>query len=46
VRHLLQAQELQHASCELVEVGFLARYQRPLPVLHEYDRLLAQGGAQ
>jgi transposase len=46
VRHLLQAQELQHVACEPVEVGFLARYQRPLPVLNEYDRLLAQGGAQ
>jgi hypothetical protein len=46
VRHLLQRQELQHTSCEPVEIGFLARYQRPLPVLQEYDRLLAQGGAQ
>ena len=46
VRHLLQVQELQHVSCEPMEVGFLARYQRPLPALHEYDRLLAPGGAQ
>jgi hypothetical protein len=46
VQHLLQAQELQHVCCEPMELGFLARYQRPLPVLNEYDQLLAQGGPQ
>jgi transposase len=46
VQHLLHAQELNHVSCELMDVGFLDRYQRPLPVMNEYDELLAQGGAQ
>ena len=30
VRHLLNADELRHASCEAVDVGALARYSRPL----------------
>lgn len=46
VQHLLHAQELTHVSCELMDVGFLDRYQRPLPVMNDYDQLLAQGGAQ
>jgi transposase len=46
VQHLLHAQELNHISCELMDVGFLDRYQRPLPVMNDYDQLLAQGGAQ
>jgi transposase len=46
VQHLLHAQELNHVSCELMDVGFLDRYQRPLPVMNDYDQLLAQGGAQ
>jgi transposase len=46
VQHLLHAQELNHVSCELMDVGFLDRYQRPLPVMNDYDQLLAQGRAQ
>jgi transposase len=46
VQHLLQTQELQHVCCEPMEIGFLARYQRPLPVLNEYDQLLAPGGTR
>ena len=46
VQHLLPAQELQRVCCEPMEIGFLAGYQRPLPVLNEYDQLLAQGAAQ
>ncbi|HEY7337925.1 MAG TPA: hypothetical protein VH639_23735 [Bryobacteraceae bacterium] len=45
VRHLLHADELRHASCEAVDVGELARYARPLPVMHAYDQLLL-GAAQ
>jgi hypothetical protein len=41
-----QTEELNHVSCELMDVGFLDRYQRPLPVMNDYDQLLAQGGAQ
>ena len=46
VQHLLHAQELNHVSCELMDLGFLDRYQRPLPVMNDYDQLLTQGGAQ
>ena len=46
VRHLLNADELRHASCEAIDVGALERYARPLPVMHEYDQLLAGGGAR
>jgi hypothetical protein len=41
VRRLLQADELRHLRCPAVDVGALERYARPLPVMNEYDRLLA-----
>jgi transposase len=46
VHHLLNAEELRHASCEAIDVGALERYARPLPLMHEYDRLLTAGGAR
>jgi hypothetical protein len=46
VRHLLHAGELNHVACEAIDVGFLERYERPLPVMNEYDQLLMAGGAQ
>ena len=46
VRHLLHAGELKHTVCEVLDIGSLERYERPLPVMHEYDRLLVAGGAQ
>lgn len=46
VRHLLHAGELRHAVCEVIDIGLLERYERPLPVMNEYDRLLVAGGAQ
>jgi transposase len=46
VKHLLNAEELQRKSCEVIDVGFLERYVRPLPVMTEYDQLLGAGGAQ
>ena len=42
IRHLLQADDLVRAQDTLVEVGALSRFERPLPVLTEYDRLLDQ----
>jgi transposase len=44
VQHLLNAEELRHASCETIDVGALERYARPLPVMHEYDQLLLTVG--
>ena len=43
VRHLLDGDELRHVSCEAIDVGYLERYARPLPVMHEYDQLLTAG---
>ena len=40
IRHLLQADDLVRAPGTLVEVGALSRFERPLPVLTDYDRLL------
>lgn len=46
VRHLLAGDELRHVSCEAIDIGYLERYARPLPVLHEYDQLLSAGVTQ
>jgi len=48
VRHLVTAQQFEHARPETVEVGMLARFERPLPTVGEYDQLLTAvpaGGA-
>jgi transposase len=41
VRHLLTADTLQHAHLPFVEVAALARYDRPMPVMDDYDRLVS-----
>ena len=46
VRHLLNAETLNHVACEPIDIGFLERYERPLPVMNEYDQLRMVGGAQ
>jgi hypothetical protein len=46
VKHLLNAEELRHVRCDAMDVGFLERYARPLPVMNEYDQLLHAGVAQ
>ena len=40
VRHLLMAGELAHREKPMGEIGSLERYERPLPVLSDYDGLL------
>jgi hypothetical protein len=40
IRHLLMADELQHAAVTAVEIGALAAYERPLPTMAEYNQLL------
>src|SRR5271157_2704700 len=40
VRHLLVFGELGHAPVEGFALAGLERYERPLPVMNEYDRLL------
>lgn len=41
VRYLLTAGDLERARPEMLEVGALSRYERPLPVLVNYDELLS-----
>jgi transposase len=41
VRHLLAAAELTHPHPTVLALGGLERYQRPLPVMKEYDLLLS-----
>jgi transposase len=41
VRYLLMVEGEKRPATEALEVGWLDRYQRPLPVMKEYDALLA-----
>jgi hypothetical protein len=41
VRHLLTATELSRPRNELLELNGLERYERPLPLMNEYDQLLS-----
>lgn len=41
IRHLAGAADLAHARSAIVELGAaLSRFERPLPALTDYDRLL------
>ena len=40
VEHLFHARDLHRPACEAMDIGSLERYQRPLPVMNEYDLLL------
>jgi hypothetical protein len=40
IRHLLMSDQLQHTVGEPIEIGALSAYERPLPTMVEYDRLL------
>ena len=42
IRHLVQAVDLAHARSAMVELGALSRFEAPLPVITDYDRLLGQ----
>ncbi len=42
MRHLVEAAELTHARDTIIELDALSRFERPLPVLTEYDGLLGQ----
>lgn len=44
IRYLLQFDDLKdQRSLEQIDVGWLGRYERPLPNLSDYDRLLGDG---
>ena len=42
IRHLAGAADLAHARSAMVELGELSRFERPLPVMTDYDGLLGQ----
>lgn len=42
VRHLLSAEGLQRGWTALEDLAALAQYERPMPVMSEYDRLLGE----
>jgi transposase len=42
IRHLITATDLTHARDAIIELGELSRFERPLPVLTDYDGLLSQ----
>jgi hypothetical protein len=42
IRHLAGAAELVHARSAIIELGALSRFERPLPVMTDYDGLLGQ----
>jgi transposase len=45
VRYLLTAKRTQ-AELPALDIGLLDRYERPMPFMNEYDRLLSMGAAQ
>jgi transposase len=42
IRHLAGAADLVHARSAIIELGALSRFERPLPVMTDYDGLLGQ----
>jgi transposase len=44
VRHLMLAEHLDRPAVGAIDIGFLARYERPMPVMSGYDQLLSHGG--
>jgi transposase len=46
IRHLLMAGQFERPEIATIELGGLARYERPMPVLSGYDQLLRQSGAE
>jgi transposase len=42
VRHLVEAADLTHARNRIIELDALSRFERPLPVMTDYDRLLSE----
>jgi hypothetical protein len=42
IRHLVETADLTHARDAIIELDTLSRFERPLPVISDYDRLLDQ----
>jgi hypothetical protein len=45
IRHLLMTDQLQHPVAEVIEIGALAAYERPLPTMAEYDQLFSSANS-
>ena len=45
IRHLVEAADLTHARNAIIQMDTLSRFERPLPVMTDYDRLLDQEAA-
>jgi hypothetical protein len=45
IRHLLTAGQMSRPAVAAIDVGGLARYERPQPVLSGYDQLLREVSA-
>lgn len=43
IRHLMLAGQLDRPIVEAIDLGHLARYERPMPVMSGYDQLLSTG---
>jgi hypothetical protein len=46
VRHLVEVVDLTHVRDALIELGELSRFERPSPVMTDYDGLLGQAVTQ
>jgi len=42
IRHLAAAPDLSRAHRAIIELGKLSRFERPLPVMTDYDALLGR----
>ena len=42
IRHLAGAADLTRARSAIIDLGELAQFERPLPVMTNYDQLLSQ----
>lgn len=45
IRYLMAAAQSPPTELPVIEVGLLGRFERPLPVMNEYDQLLGVGAA-
>lgn len=45
IRHLMLAGDLDRPRVAAVDIGALARYERPMPVMNSYDQLLRHAAA-
>lgn len=46
IRYLLTANQGHRTELSAIEIGLLGRYERPLPIMDDYDQLLSTGVAQ